>query len=594
MADVHANEVDLDARTREMLLRGDVRVDASPFHLRSDALRVHRDSRGALDVEGKGRLAFCPCLGSPLAVRFDGATVAPPGDLILRSPTLEVMGAPVLWAPVFWLRSPGKPGLLPPEIAYRGADGMFLGEGVHLPLARDDASHGLDVRAGGYFEGGTAVEAAMATEDSTTRVAWDRLRGDGLTLDARGAKAAGDSVVAWDADAIRGARGVRATTDVEAASRAFDRARAESAWTIADGWTFATGVRATALRGGDLLTLGASGPSASLRSAGAIAGAGAYDVGVEGGALAEPGRTVSFTRGEAGSLLADRWGAAAVSLALRAAEDAVADGEHVGDSRSGNDGAASARARLALPFARAFASGEANDPWVHRLEPSIGAAVLATRGDDLLAVMPGRGLAAVRGDAWVADAALASEQGRWGGRVGSEVAISAGALGSLDAASPARLVARGRAALTSSYAALTTEAARVAPANGVGAGGAFVGRARLGAADAIHITLLAAERDGIDPVAARALTDAPLEPSGGFLASTGWTAGARARIPWTSWLATTGGADGDLTAQLLVAARAGLELRDRCGCLVVRANGAHRIGRDGVDVWVTIDLASSR
>jgi hypothetical protein len=141
---------------------------------------------------------------------------------------------------------------------------------------------------------------------------------------------------------------------------------------------------------------------------------------------------------------------------------------------------------------------------------------------------------------------------------------------------------------------LSTEAARVAPANGVGAGGAFVARARLGAVDAIHVTLLAAERDGIDPVAARALTDAPLEPSGGFLASTGWTAGAHARIPWTAWLATTGGADGDLTAQLLVAARAGIELRDRCGCLVVRANGAHRIGRDGVDVWLTIDLASAR
>ena len=120
----------------------------------------------------------------------------------------------------------------------------------------------------------------------------------------------------------------------------------------------------------------------------------------------------------------------------------------------------------------------------------------------------------------------------------------------------------------------------------------MVARVRVGAVDGIHLTLLAAERDGIDPVAARALTDAPVEPSGGFLASSGWTVGARARIPWTSWLATTGGADGDLTAQVLVAARGGIELRDHCGCLVVRANGAHRIGRDGVDVWVTIDLAA--
>ena len=105
------------------------------------------------------------------------------------------------------------------------------------------------------------------------------------------------------------------------------------------------------------------------------------------------------------------------------------------------------------------------------------------------------------------------------------------------------------------------------------------------------MVLLAAERDGVDPVLARAITDAPLEPSSGFLSSMGWTAGAGAGIPWTYWLATTGGVNVDLTAQVLVAARGGIELRDHCGCLRVRANAAHRIGRDGVDAWVTIDLA---
>ena len=123
-------------------------------------------------------------------------------------------------------------------------------------------------------------------------------------------------------------------------------------------------------------------------------------------------------------------------------------------------------------------------------------------------------------------------------------------------------------------------------------GGAFVARARVGEVGRLNLVVVAAERDGVDPVIARALTDAPLEPSGGFLAATGWTGGAHARIPWLSWLATTGGADVDLTAKVLVAARGGLELRDRCGCLVFRANVAHRIGRDGVDAWVTLDLAA--
>ena len=48
------------------------------------------------------------------------------------------------------------------------------------------------------------------------------------------------------------------------------------------------------------------------------------------------------------------------------------------------------------------------------------------------------------------------------------------------------------------------------------------------------------------------------------------------------------------TRRELVAARAGLELRDRCGCLTLRVMGSHRIGRDGVDVWVALDFAADR
>src|SRR3954463_7707294 len=70
--DVRAENVELDAKTRELDLRGDVRVDSPPFHLRSDALRVQRSAYG-VEVDGEGRLAFCPCLGAPLAVRFQHA-----------------------------------------------------------------------------------------------------------------------------------------------------------------------------------------------------------------------------------------------------------------------------------------------------------------------------------------------------------------------------------------------------------------------------------------------------------------------------------------------------------------------------------------
>jgi hypothetical protein len=46
----------------------------------------------------------------------------------------------------------------------------------------------------------------------------------------------------------------------------------------------------------------------------------------------------------------------------------------------------------------------------------------------------------------------------------------------------------------------------------------------------------------------------------------------------------------DLDAGELVAALGSLELHDPCNCVVVRATAAHRIGRGGVDAWVSVDL----
>jgi len=117
-----------------------------------------------------------------------------------------------------------------------------------------------------------------------------------------------------------------------------------------------------------------------------------------------------------------------------------------------------------------------------------------------------------------------------------------------------------------------------------------VARARIGPASGLNLGAHVAERDGVDPLVARALVDAPLEPASGFLALAGWTGGARLAVPLGSRVTTRAGADVDLDARQLVAAVGALELHDPCGCVVVRATAAHRIGRDGVDVWLTVDL----
>jgi hypothetical protein len=186
----------------------------------------------------------------------------------------------------------------------------------------------------------------------------------------------------------------------------------------------------------------------------------------------------------------------------------------------------------------------------------------------------------------VGQATVYSAIGRWGARAGSEIEASFGALGD---ASRARLMARWRGATTTKWIGTGADVARVFP--GVTpAGVAAISHYRLGEADGVHLGVLVAVRYGIDPVAARALTDAPLEPSSGLLAQEGWTGGSRLSIPWTRTVTTSVGADGDLSARELLAARGSVELRDPCGCLVVRAAGGHRLGRPGVDVGVTLDF----
>ena len=148
-----ADEVRLDVRAGSLVVSGDVRVDEPPFYFSAGALELRRVPIG-VELRGSGRVSFCHCLGSPVAVRFTGATVAPPHDAILRNPVLEIFGVPVAWLPLFWLRSSGRVGVLAPEVAWRGRDGLFLGEGIHVPWAPGDREHGLDLRAGGYVDGG--------------------------------------------------------------------------------------------------------------------------------------------------------------------------------------------------------------------------------------------------------------------------------------------------------------------------------------------------------------------------------------------------------------------------------------------------------
>jgi hypothetical protein len=584
-----ADEVRVDARAQALEVSGHVRVEEPPFYLSSDALVLRRVPIGAR-LDGTGELAFCPCLGTPLAVRFRGATVAPPHDIVLQDPVLEVFGVPVAWAPAFWLRSRGRAGLLPPEIAWRGGDGLFAGSGVHLPWRDGDTARGLDVRAGGYVDGGAAVDTALETSAVAARVRWDRLHGDdGLTVGARGGTGVDGGErpgsVAVDVDAMRGARAVESTTDVQAAAQPFDRADVEASW-LGAGWTFASGVRTVALRGGDLGDLGVGGPVARIGRGDAIGGAGTYDAFVEGGQVSGGDLApATFARAEAGALLAARVGPLVATSSLRGLGLYADDG-----ARGGIDAAGQARAALALPLVRAFASGEPNDPWIHRTEPRLEIAAVTSRTSGVLGGPIGRGALLPPGGAWIATGGWTNLVGRLASRVAADLDVAAGAAGDDRDAWPAL---RARAAASGSWVALRAELARVAGAPG-GTGGAFVGAAQVGPASGPSVLMAAAERDGVDPRLARVLTEGPIEPASGFLVGQGWTGGARAVVPVGTRVTVRGGADLDLAADALVAEVGALEVHDGCRCVVARASVAHRVGREGIDAWVSIDVASAR
>jgi hypothetical protein len=578
---MHAENVAFDPQERSIELDGDVRIDAAPFHLRSKHIKLARSKYG-IEADGDGRLAFCPCLGTPLTIEFEKAIVAPPGELFLKSPKLEFYGVPVMYLPWFWMRSAEKVGVLPPELAYRGHDGMYLGDGLHLPWKeRGGAKEALDLRGGAYLVGGVVADGRLMTPVGTTHVRWDRLRGDdGFSVDARGAT----EDVAWDADVLRGKRAVVMTSELDAAAKPYDRAAA-AAQAGAGPIVAQTGMRAVTRRGGDLTTIEATGPFAALRSSGGQ-GVFTWDATLEGGALSQMRTmTVTYGRAELGGAAQTHAGPIALAVSARAAGD-VADE----DVRSGSDGAAAARVRAGLPLERMYTPGsdddphDRNDPVQHLIEPFIEGALLHAKGQSLLGTLPGRGIAAVNGTAPITDAGFTTTLGRWAART----AVTLGASGGLAYGDHASVLLRTRGAATTHLLGLSAESGHTKDGHAVSA------RARLGPAEGLRITANVAARDKIDPVLARALVDAPLEPAAGFLSSTGTTGGAALVVPWSHAVTTSVGADGDANAKELVAIRGGLDLRDRCGCVTLHANGAHRIGREGVDIWLTLDFAPDR
>ena len=571
---------------RELVLRGNVVVTYERFRLTSPALSLRRSARG-VEVQGPGEVVFCPCPNPPVSIGFEGGAVAPPADLILQRPSLRVAGWTIFALPWFWMRAPSRPGVLPPNVAYRGGDGLLIGDGVHLPWKDGDDYDQLDLTASGYVKGGFELVARLWTPRSTNRIRWDRLNGDHLAINAQGSALQGErGTVAWDIDAIRGARARSASLTLDEAARGYDRGAAQVMVRLADGVILSSGVRAVGARGG----MGPSerpvwGPTAALAAGGAVGAFGAWD-GLATATLLDDALlgTTTLARGEGGVEVSARASAVVARFGVRESL-AVAN---VGTT-SAFDALGAARLELAAPLGHVFA--DESSPLVHVIEPRLRASVMAARTSGAYFAQTGRPVALGGGSMATASAGMRTAWGRLLGHSGGSLEADVGEIGAVGAeglSSPAPVL-RARVAWSSRFFGLGGEGA--AGLDGDEAR-VLVGKARFGEQDGWHLAVKGAGRRGFNPVEARALSGATAEePSGGWLAAEGWSGGAEIAARLARSLGARISAEEDLTSRTLLQVRGSLGYAHPCRCIAVDGFVGKRLGRDGVDVWVSIDLA---
>jgi hypothetical protein len=606
----HADQLDADAGAYELSLRGRVEVGYERYRLWAETLRLSLHD-GVVVFSGDVRAAACPCAGTPVTFLASGGRFEPPGDLVLLFPRVALGGVPVFALPVLWVRAPDRVGLLAPILEVRGSDGVLLGSGVHLPWREAEGLEYLDVTAAGYVRGGAELGGHLATAGSDTRIVADWISGTRVALEGHGALVArGDRAfgVAWATDALRGDRALAGTTDLAAAARPFDTGAAQvsmRAETGAGSAILGAGVEGRALRG---LGAIAAGPRVTMALGGPARGLGSWSADAGFATLGDQAHAVSLGRASAAGEIDARPGPfelrASAAARARFAGGASPDG-------TATEAATAARADLELPFARSFpvrTAEPAEAPLVHWIAPA-----LTVRG--ALAAERGSFFAPIGGAAppssWMSAAGLSTALGRAQGS-SLRLDLRAGATG---VAGATEGLAHARIGADARVVALAVESAAVADALGRGsvpegapltagavpsprassAGAAVLGRARFGDAAGPWVRVEAAAQTGAGAGEARAVArDAWAALPGdalAYLRAPGWTGATEVFVPWGRGVSTGARADVDLDARTLLAVRATGAYRHPCGCFALGVVAAHRVGRDGVDAALTVDVA---
>lgn len=571
-----ADRLELDPKLSRLELRGNVFVAFDRYRLRGEHLRVQKTLRG-VEVDGSGRVAFCPCDNPPVTVGFTWARVAPT-DLVLENPVLRVGGVPVLWLPYLWMRSPRRVGLLPLKVAWRGDDGLLLGSGVHVPVGEADD---LDVHAAGYLKGGVDIETRLSTKTTDSVVRWDYLDESLLALDLRGAVVpAPGATLAWSADALRGPRALAGPILLEEAALRHDRAR--GAVGVADGVT-SLGLTLTAdsPRGGAFRTMGPVGPGLHAGIGSALGRSSSIDADVDVVTLREPSAAATTLIVHHGEARADAR-AGAVMVGVQAASRAAIT---LDDTASGFAGTVGAGGQISAPLVKRF--GGRDSPWEHWVTPFVAADGGTTRWEAPSVAPP----VAANGAFGVLSPGLRTTVGEVSGRrTALSASIRGGGFASADAPGRSFVAFVGSGDLRPfSF----RQESVVVSSGSLAALHLF--NARLGASNGAFVSARVVEGTGVVPLLTR------LAIAGGGAAWDGpwvsWFDGAGSAIggslgiPWARFLRSTADADYDASNKILLGVRGSLGYLHPCGCLKVTLWGAERLGRNGFDSYVAVDLA---
>jgi len=548
-----------------------VEVTVHRYRLTADMLTLQRTPNGVL-VQGPGLVAFCPCEGTPVTVRFSEARVAPPTDLIIKNAVVRAAGVPMFYTPVLWLRSPNRIGLLTPHLGWRAQDGLWMGSGVHVPLqpsvGKGD-TYVADLSAGIYRRGGWDLGATLATPGTMTQVRWDRLQTSFVDVDARGSQPFGSTSLNWSADVLRGLRGRTGFVAPERAAVMNDRARVEvvrSNGSVVAG----AGVRWETWRATSLDAFGLVGPQIRLAAGTPLDGLGRLETGTSFYAWPSEVDRASMLARHSAELDVD--GRPSVFSVHAALHEGFAYSQ---DSLPSIRGVlAGADTRFSLPLVKSWEGGGA--AWSHWIEPF---AILGGR------VASGNGDESSIGTSRTATAQLGFSNVV--GQPGTENAYQFEMRGGIVSSAQIRTTAlairtrgSGRWVGVGADAVLTSNRAWFSAS-----------RVRIGDSGLASVVVRLEGRTDLSWVESRWFTDEAWLPTlRSWLSRGGWTATGETSLSPTEWLAVSGGIGSDMTAGRTLFDFGSVAYRHPCGCLAISATVLQRLGRAGWDAWGHIDL----